>query len=613
MYCVKSITDDMYYVGASDRRISLFENVFPLENGISYNSYLVLDEKNILLDTVDKSVSGVFFENLAHLLKGKRLDYVVINHMEPDHCATLGELILNYPEVKIVSNAKAVAMMKQFFDFDVDNRSIVIKEGDTLNTGKHTFAFLMAPMVHWPETMVTYDETDKILYSADAFGSFGALSGNIFADEVNYDRDWIDESRRYYTNIVGKYGTQVQTLLKKAESIEISMICPLHGHIWRQNINYILNKYALWSSYQPEEKAVMIAYASIYGNTENAVNILASKLADSGITNIVMYDVSKTHPSVIVSEAFRCSHIVFASTTYNAGIFCNMETVLHDIKAHNLQNRTVAVIENGTWASTSGKLIREILSSMKNITILEESAKLASAVKSETVEQLSAIADAITKDFVNEEKPKTESSVNPQAMFKLSYGLFVLSANENGKDNGCIINTVTQVTDNPKRVSIAVNKANLTCEMIDRTGKFTVSVLSTDAPFSLFEHFGFVSGRDKDKFADYENKARTENGTLYITDHANAYISCTVRETVDCGTHLLFIADVTDAEVLSEAPSVTYAYYFANIKPKPVNTGEKKKGFVCKICGYVYEGEELPPDFVCPLCKHGAEDFEPIK
>lgn len=612
MYCVKRITDDMYYVGANDRRISLFENVFPLDNGVSYNSYLIKDEKNILLDTVDKSVSDIFFENLEYLLENSKLDYVVINHMEPDHCATLGELVLRYPKVKIVSNAKAITMMKQFFDFDVDSKVITVKEGDTLNTGKHTFTFVMAPMVHWPEAMVTYDTTDKTLFSADAFGSFGALNGNIFADEVNYDRDWIDEARRYYTNIVGKYGNQVQALLKKANGLSISMICPLHGHIWRNNIGYILNKYSFWSSYEPEEKAVMIAYASVYGNTENAVSILANKLADKGIKNIVIYDVSKTHPSVIVAEAFRCSHIIFASTTYNAGIFSNMETVLLDIKAHNLQNRTVAIIENGSWASTSGKLIKDILSTMKNIKILEETVKLVSSVKPDNLNHLQSVADRITEVFTSKHIDTNEKSVDQNAMFKLSYGLFLLSANSNGKDNGCIINTVTQITDNPKRISIAVNKANLTCEMIEQSNGFTVSVLSEDVPFSIFEHFGFVSGRDKNKFDNFENIKRDVNGRFYLTKYANAYISCKVTERIDCTTHMLFIADVIAAEIISDEASVTYEYYFQNIKPKPIKSAEKKKGYVCKICGYVYEGEELPPDYICPLCKHGAEDFEPI-
>lgn len=369
----------------------------------------------------------------------------------------------------------------------------------------------------------------------------------------------------------------------------------------------------MWSSYEPEEKSVMIAYASVYGNTENAVNILASKLSDGGIKNIAVYDVSKTHPSVIVSEAFRCSHLIFASTTYNAGIFCNMETVLLDLKAHNLQNRTAAVIENGTWASTSGKLIRDILASMKNIRLIESGAKLKSSVKAANAEELDAIANEILKDFSAGENNAAENPVNPSAMFKLSYGLFMLSAKDGSKDNGCIINTVTQITDNPKRISIAVNKKNYTCEMIDKTGAFAVSVLTEETPFEIFKRFGFKSGRDTDKFTDFKDIKRTADGCYYLTKYANAFISCKVSEKIDCGTHILFIAEVTGAEVLSDEPSATYAYYFENIKPKPAAQAEKKKGFVCKICGYVYEGETLPDGFICPLCKHGADDFEPIK
>ncbi|MDD4511134.1 MAG: FprA family A-type flavoprotein, partial [Oscillospiraceae bacterium] len=327
MYCVKKITDDMSWIGGSDRRLALFENVFPIPRGVSYNAYVVLDEKTVLLDTVDKAVSSQFFENLAHVLDGRQLDYLVVNHMEPDHCGTMSELVLRYPEVKIVANAKTVTMIKQFFDFEIDSRVIVVKEGDTLSTGRHTFTFVMAPMVHWPEAMVTYDITDKILYSSDAFGTFGAINGNLFADEVDFETEWLPDARRYYTNIVGKYGTQVQALLKKAANLEINMICSLHGPVWRKNIGWFIDKYLKWSSYTPEDQAVMIVYGSIYGNTENAANILASKLADAGVRNIAMYDASVTHPSVIVSEAFRCSHLVFASATYNAGIFCNMETV----------------------------------------------------------------------------------------------------------------------------------------------------------------------------------------------------------------------------------------------------------------------------------------------
>ena len=612
MHNAIAIREDLFWVGGNDRRLALFENVFPIPRGVSYNAYVMLDEKTVLFDTVDKSVSGVFFESLAHVLAGRKLDYLVVNHMEPDHAATMEELVLRYPEVKIVTNAKAVAMIKQFFTFDVDSRCVVVKEGDTLATGSHTLTFLMAPMVHWPEAMVTYDITTKTLFSADAFGTFGALSGNLFADEVNFERDWLDDARRYYVNIVGKYGTQVQALLKKAATVDIDMICPLHGPVWRSNIAWFVDKYQKWSTYTPEEDAVMIAYASVYGNTENTANILAAKLAERGAKRIAMYDVSATHPSVIVAEAFRCSHLVFASTTYNAGIFCNMETALLDIAAHNLQNRTVALIENGSWAATSGKLMREILAKLKNITVLENTVSLKSSLKEGQLPALDALADAIIASMKKEEEPApVPEKLDGKAMFKLSYGLFVLTARDGAKDNGCIINTAAQLTSSPMRISITVNKANYTHDMIQKTGVFNVSILSESTPFSVFQQYGFQSGRTADKLSGGE--PRTENGVAYLAEHANAVISGKVISTVDCGTHTLFIADVTEAHVLSKEASATYAYYFEHIKPKPQPAAEKKKGYVCKICGYVYEGETLPPDFVCPLCKHGADDFEPLK
>ena len=395
MYCVRKVTDDLYWVGANDHRLHLFENIHPIPRGVSYNAYLLLDEKSVLFDTVDWSACRQLLENLEYLLNGTPLDYLVINHMEPDHCATLGEIVLRYPGVQVVCNPKTIPIIKQFYNFDIDSRAVIVKEGDTLSTGKHNLTFVMAPMVHWPEVMVTYDTTDKTLFSADAFGTFGAMNGNLFADEVNFERDWLDDARRYYTNIVGKYGASVQTLLKKAAGLEIATICPLHGPVWRENISWYVNKYLTWSSYAPEEKSVMIAYGSIYGNTENAANILACKLADKGVRNIAVYDVSATHPSQIVSEAFRCSHLVFAAATYNGGIFTNMEHVLNDLKAHGLQNRTVAVIENGTWGVVAGKQMKEILSGMKNMNILEQTVTVKSALKDEQDPQLEALADAI--------------------------------------------------------------------------------------------------------------------------------------------------------------------------------------------------------------------------
>ncbi len=616
MYCVKKMTDDLYWVGGSDRRLALFENVYPIPNGVSYNAYLLLDEKTVLLDTVDRSIADLFFENVAHVLNGRKLDYVIVNHMEPDHCAVLQDLVLRYPEVKIVCNAKTVTMIRNFFTFDIDSRAVIVKEMDTLCTGRHTFAFVMAPMVHWPEAMVSYDATTKTLFSADAFGTFGALNGNLYADEVNFKTEYLADARRYYTNIVGKYGTQVQALLKKAAAIEIETICPLHGPVWRKDIAWFLDKYVHWATYQPEETAIVIAYASVYGNTENAANILAGMLADKGVRNVKVYDVSATHPSYIVSECFRASHLVFLSTTYNAGMFVNMENLVHDIVHHNLQNRTIALVENGSWAPTAAGLMRAEFQKLKNCTILDEGVSIRSSLKEDQLAQMEALADALVasmpaqKPVPAQEKPA--GLVEQNAMFSLSYGLFVLTARDGAKDNGCIINTVTQLTDSPKRISIAVNKANLTHDMIVKTGEFNVSVLSNDAPFALFQHYGFQSGRNTDKFAGVQGMARSTNGIYYIPYCTSAFLSAKVTQTVEFETHTLFIADVTEAKLLSNVPSMTYAYYFANVKPKPAAL-QKQTGWVCKICGWVYEGEELPPDIVCPLCKHGAADFERLQ
>ena len=615
MYCTRKLQDDLFWVGANDRRLALFENVFPIPRGVSYNAYLLLDEKTALLDTVDASVAGQFFENLAHALGGRKLDYLIVNHMEPDHCATLEETLRRYPEARLVCNAKAAAMIGQFFHASLAEGALIVREGDTLATGRHTLSFVMAPMVHWPEAMVTYDQTARTLFSADAFGSFGALSGSVFADEVAFERDWMADARRYYTNIVGKYGTQVQALLKKAAALDIDMVCPLHGPVWRSNLCAIWEKYERWSTYTPEEDAVLIAYASVYGGTEAAANALACRLAERGVTNVAVYDVSNTHPSVIVAEAFRCSHLVFASTTYNAGIFCNMETVLHDLAAHNLQNRSVALIENGSWAPTAGALMRGILEGMKDIRFLDDTLTIRSRLKEEQLPALDALADAIAADLPRPAAAAPSAGggqIDATAMFKLQYGLFVLTARDCQKDNGCIINTVMQVTSNPQRITIAVNRANYTHDLIRQTGAFNVSILSTEAPFKLFQHFGFQSGRDVDKFHDFPHAGRSENGLLYLTKYACAFLSARVVAQQEYESHTVFTAELTEATVLSGAEPVTYSYYHAHIKPKPKPATEKKKGFVCKICGYVYEGDTLPPDFICPLCKHGAEDFEPL-
>ena len=618
MYCTKKITDELVWVGGNDRRLAMFEGVYAVPKGVSYNAYLFKGSKTVLFDTVDKAVSRVFFENLAHELDGRTLDYVIVNHMEPDHSATLNELVLRYPNITVICNAKTETMLGQFFDekFNVQ----LVKEGDVLEIGGHQFTFVMTPMVHWPEVMMTYDITTKTLFSADAFGHFGAINGAIFADEVDFFRDYLDEARRYYSNIVGKYGAQVQAALKKATAIKIDYICPLHGFVWRNNIGDFVEKYAKWSSYTPEERGVVVAYASVYGNTENTAEIISSKLRDKGVKT-VMYDVSVTPASEIISEVFKYSHLVLASTTYNAGIFVQMEAFLEDLVSHNIQNRTVAIVENGSWAATSGKLMKETFDKCKNITFIEQEISLKSSLKVEQLSLIDNMVSQIADTFKTESDGVIEDAKNPmvdaEAFFKLSYGLFVLTAKVGDKDNGCIINTVSQVANQPNRIGFSINKQNFTHDMIKKSGELNVSILTENTPFKVFEQFGFSSGKDTDKFANCENAVRSANGIIYLPKCANAFISAKVISSTDCGSHTLFICDVTEAKILSDAPSVTYEYYFAHIKPKPLVTDSGKKAWVCKICGYVHDDEsesvkfsDLPEDWVCPLCKHPKTDFE---
>lgn len=619
MYCTKKISNDLIWVGANDRRLAMFEGVYSVPRGVSYNSYLLLDDSTVLFDTVDKAVGGVFFQNLEHALADRKLDFVVIQHMEPDHSATLVELLLRYPDVTVVCNQKILNMITQFFNMDLSSKAFIVKEGDTMNTGNHVLKFFSAPMVHWPEVMVTYDETTGTLFSADAFGTFGALNGAIFADEVDFANEYMDEARRYYCNIVGKYGNQVQALLKKLHSIDLKMICPLHGFVWRRNLEDYFDKYVKWSTYTPEETGVMIAYASVYGNTENTAEIISSRLRDLGIKT-VMFDVSVTPTSEIIAAAFKWSHLLFASTTYNAGIFVSMEELLNDLAAHNIQKRTVAFVENGSWAPTSGSLMRGIMEKCSDMTILDETLTLKSSLSPGQESEIDALVSAISATIPRFEKPVSTNTapaaanVDTAAFRNFSYGLFVLTAQADGKDNGCIINTAAQLTSSPNRINIAVNKANHTHDMIMNTGVFNISVLAEDASFDTFKRFGFASGRDTDKFDGFEgNYARSANGLTYVTLGTNAFMSAKVVDAYDYGSHTLFIAELTEAEVLREEPSVTYAYYFDHIKPKPQpQIEEEKHGYVCTICGYVYEGETLPDDFICPLCKHGAVDFEKV-
>lgn len=400
MQCFRKVTEDLYWVGGNDRQIELFENIFPLAKGVSYNSYLLLDEQTVLFDTADYAIGKQFIENVMSVLNGRNLDYIVVNHMEPDHCSLIGELLLHYPDVKIIGNAKTFPMIEQFFSFDLTGKTLTVKEGDTFCSGKHTFRFIMSPMVHWPEAMMAYDEKDKVLFSADAFGTFNALNGNLFNDELDFNREWLDEARRYYTNIVGKYGPQVQNVLKKASSLDIQMICPLHGPVWRSNLNFIIEKYNLWSRYEPEEKGVMIAYASMYGNTENMAEILAVMLAEAGVKNIHMHNISKTHVSELISDSFKYSHIVLASPTYNNGIYPLMDNYLEDMKALSLQNRTIAVLGNGSWAPQATKLISAKIKEMKNMRLLEASVTIKSSLKEAQLEELNSLSRQIAEEVL---------------------------------------------------------------------------------------------------------------------------------------------------------------------------------------------------------------------
>ncbi|MFA7222009.1 MAG: flavin reductase [Bacilli bacterium] len=604
MLTKRLITKDTYYVGGSDRRIALFENVYPLTNGVSYNSYVIMDKKTCLLDTVDESICNTFIKKVSEVLGLRKLDYLVIDHMEPDHSATISNLLQKYPDVTIICNDKILAMLKNYFEDVAMPYVQVIKEGEVLDLGEHKLTFVFTPMVHWPEVMMTYDMTTKTLFSADAFGTFGALSGNLFAHEVDFDHDALDEARRYYCNIVGKYGPQVQAALKKASTIEIETICPLHGPIWRQDITYILDKYQHWSTYDPEKKGVLVVYGSVYGHTAEAASIVCDDLALEGVRDIHCYDVSKTDKSYLVSEAFKYSHIFILSTTYNAEIFTPMEEFVRDLKYHNLQNRTVAIVENGSWAPQAKKLLTEIFASMKNIKVLDKTLTIKSSLKEEQVNDLYGIVEEMAKDF-----PKEKLSTNP--LFKINYGLYVLSTKIDDKHfNGCIINTVSQVCTD--KVLVSVNKANYSSELFSKNKIANISILTKHTPFSIFQRFGYQSGKTVNKFKGFKDFRLAKNGLPYISRFSNSYLSLKCVEIIDLGSHYGYICEVVDSLQLSNEDSVTYAQYMDFIKPKPARDEKKVVGWRCKICGYIYEGKDIPKDFVCPICKHGIQDFEKI-
>lgn len=594
------ITKDIRYVGVNDHAVDLFEGQYTVPSGMSYNSYVILDQKVAVMDTVDAHFGHEWLDNIQSVLGDREPDYLVVHHMEPDHSANIANFAKTYPHATIVSSAKAFAMMKQFFGTDFEERQMVIAEGSTLELGKHTLTFVAAPMVHWPEVMVSYDSCDKVLFSADGFGKFGAL---------DVEEDWDDESRRYYIGIVGKYGAQVQNLLKKAAGLDIQMICPLHGPVLKENLGHYLNLYNIWSSYAVETDGIVIAYTSVYGNTKKAVEQLAEKLRTKGCPHVVVHDLARCDMAQAVADAFRYSKLVLATTTYNADIFPFMREFINHLTERNYQNRTVALIENGTWAPQAAKVMKQMLSGCKKLTFENTTVQIQSALSEGSSQQLEQLAGELCQDYMAQHS-ETANKNDLKALFNIGYGLYVVTSNDGKKDNGLIVNTVSQVTDTPNQVAVTINKANYSHHVIKQTGIMNVNCLSTEAPFKVFETFGFQSGRTVDKFAGSE-VLRSDNGLAFLPRYINSFMSLKVEQYVDLGTHGMFICSVTEARVISNVETMTYTYYQNNVKPKPQTEG--KKGFVCKVCGFIYEGDTLPEDFICPLCKHGVADFEPIE
>ena len=594
-----TITKDIQYIGVNDHEVDLFEGQYPVPNGIAYNSYAILDEKIAIVDTVDKNFTHQWLDNIQNVLAGRTPDYLIVHHMEPDHAANIANFLNLYPNATVVSSEKAFGMMFNFFGTDYADRRIVVGEGDTLCLGKHTLTFVTAPMVHWPEVIVSYDSCDKVLFSADGFGKFGAL---------DVDEDWADEARRYYIGIVGKYGPQVQALLKKAAGLDIAIICPTHGPVLKENLGYYLNLYNIWSSYEVESEGIVIAYTSIYGHTKAAVELLAEKLRENGSPKVIVHDLARSDVSYAVADAFRYGKIVLATTTYNADVFPYMKDFIHHLTERNFQNRTVGLLENGSWAPLAAKVMRNMLAQSKNLTFTDTTVRIMSSLSEGSEQQIEAMAEELCRDYLARQDA-TANKNDLNAMFNIGYGLYVVTSNDGAKDNGLIVNTVTQVTNTPNRIAVTINKANYSHHVIRQTGVMNVNCLDISAPFSVFQTFGFQSGRTVDKFAGIE-ELRSDNGLRFLPRHINSFLSLKVESYVDLDTHGMFICSVTEARVMSTNETMTYTYYQNHVKPQPETEG--KKGFVCKVCGWVYEGDTLPQDIVCPLCKHGAADFEPV-
>lgn len=593
------VTNDIKYIGVNDRKIDLFEGQYVVPNGMAYNSYAVIDDKIAVIDTVDRNFTHEWLDNIQNTLGSRRPDYLVVQHMEPDHSANIVNFMKLYPNAVIVASTKAFTMMKNFFGDDFADRRIVVQDGDTLSLGKHTLTFITAPMVHWPEVITVYDSYDKVLFSADGFGKFGTL---------DTEEDWACEARRYYVGIVGKYGSQVQALLKKLSAYDISVICPLHGPVLSENLGYYINLYNTWSSYGVESEGVVIAYTSVYGHTAAAVELLAQKLKEKGCPKVAVNDLARCDMAEAVEDAFRYGKLVLATTTYNADVFPFMKEFIEHLTERNFQNRTVGLIENGSWAPLAAKTMHKMLENSKNITFTDTTVKIMSALNDESKAQIESLADELCMDYLAQQDATADKN-DLKALFNIGYGLYVVTSNDGNRDNGLIVNTVSQVTNTPNRIAVTINKQNYSHHVIKQTGVMNVNCLDISAPFSVFQTFGFQSGRTADKF-DGIDEMRSDNGLRFLPRYINSFMSLKVESYVDLDTHGMFICSVTEARVISDRETMTYTYYQQNVKPRPKPEG--KKGFVCKVCGWVYEGDTLPDDIVCPLCKHGAADFEPL-
>ena len=593
-----NITRDIKYVGVYDTKIDLFEGQYKVPDGVCYNSYVIIDEKIAVMDSVDAEFAHEWLDNVRDALAGRRPDYLVVHHMEPDHSANIMKFLKVYPEARVVASAKAFSMIKSFFGTDLSDGGITVKDGDELPLGTHTLKFISASMVHWPEVMLSYDSKDKILFSADAFGRFGDSSP---------ETDWVGEARRYYIGIVGKYGAQVLALLKKVESLDVETICPLHGPVLNKNLGEYINLYKKWASYEPEEDGILVAYASIYGNTKRAALLIADMLKKQGAPRVEVIDLARADKHETVALAFKYSKLVLAATTYNADVFPAMREFILDLVERGYKNRKVALIENGSWAPMAAKKMRELLG--ESVSYAETSVKILSALSSDSTAALEALSEELTAEYA-EAREEISKKTDTKALFNVGYGLYVVTSNDGERDNGLIVNTVTQVTNTPNRIAVTINKDNYSHHVIKNTGKMNVCFLTTEAPFKVFEAFGFVSGRTVDKFKDC-TPPRSDNGLVYLPKYINSYISLDVVDYVDLGTHGMFICSITESRVISDKESMTYAYYHKYVKPKPAV--ENKKGYVCKICGFIHDEETIPEDFICPICGHGREDFEKIQ